>query len=186
MLVVSALTTATSLSLSITPETSPRYEGTNNSNLSADQLEVELGLVGVNLTDLYKSDGGGLSFSDSYKTKFFNSPNDPSDATISHVDGKPVVTGYTNYYLYVKDGEHQPAFYLFSLADWDGIEDIVLTGFWVEPLKGAISHVTIIGANAPIPNLNTVPTPDGGMTALMLGLGLFGVGLLGRSRFLKA
>ena len=91
-------------------------------------------------------------------TSFFNTPNDPSAATIVY-NGGPVASAT---HLLVKDGNQEPAWYLFRLA-WDGIETITLQNFW--PNQGAISHVTLYGGTT-----TQVPEPA--------TIGLFGAGLL--------
>jgi hypothetical protein len=81
------------------------------------------------------------TFQDSYDTEYFNDPDDPQDATISFT-GAPSIS-CPECYLVIKDGNEDPNHYFYDLADWDGISDIVMTGFW--PGQGAISHVSIWG-----------------------------------------
>jgi len=102
------------------------------------------------------SDSG--TFSSSYQTIFSNTVTDPSDALIQYAGG--TVMGCAACYLLVKDGNNSPAQYLFSLAGWNGTEDIILNGFW--PQQGAISNVAIY---------NAVSTPE------PTTLGLMAVGL---------
>jgi hypothetical protein len=113
------------------------------------------------------SDEGPLA--GSYETTFSNTATDPSDALIHYVGGD-YVDAVT--WLLVKDGNNSPAWYLFNLTDlgWNGMEDLVLTGFW--PQNGAISHVTLYGT------ATSVPEPA---TLSLLGAGLIGV-FLGRRR----
>jgi hypothetical protein len=97
---------------------------------------------------------------DWYATDF--DPNvDPEDATITW--NGPGALGCPICYLIVKDGNSTPARYLFDISSWDGLETIVLTGFWVG--KGSISHVGIYLAD----NIELIPEP---VTLLLFGTGL--------------
>ena len=114
------------------------------------------------VTELYKMNVGGGeegSFAGSYSTSFDNTPTDPEDAWIQY-DGEPSISCPTCYLL-VKDGNHNPAWYLFSIDSWNGMDDIHLDGFW--PNQGAISHVSIYAGEVPVP----------------AAVWLFGSGLLG-------
>ena len=85
---------------------------------------------------------------DSYTTVFDENPLDPSKAAITYDLTNSWVDGDTKWLL-VKDGNQDPAWYLFDISDWDGTETLELLGFW--PQNGAISHVAIYGVAAPIP-----------------------------------
>jgi hypothetical protein len=120
---------------------------------------------------LFKGDGGvdGLI---SYAYSW--SPNDvgedgPTGGTIDWLGGDKA--DCPECYLIVKDGNNSPSQYLLSLNDWDGMEQIVLSGFW-EGTQGAISNVAIWGG--------AVSVPEPGMLSL-LGAGLLAAGL-GRRR----
>jgi hypothetical protein len=119
-------------------------------------------------TPTYKSeaDGGAEegSLKDDYNTSF---NGDLSGGTIEW-DGPNYISDAA--YLLVKDGNHEPAWYLFSLSGWDGQETINLSGFW--PEGGAISHVAIFGGGTSV--------PDGGATALLLGVGVLGLAAIRR------
>ena len=125
--------------------------------------------------ELYKQNVGGSEvglLASSYTTTF-NSPSDPSGGTITY-DGGPIVT---DAFLLVKDGNQEPAWYLFDLTgtcpllDWDGMETLELSGFW--PGNGAISHVSLYGTQG-------VPEPT---TMLLLGTGLVFLAGFGRKKF---
>ena len=147
-----------------------------NQNNTADILAFLSGTIGA---ELYKSDVSGTqgngadggTFSSSYNTKFSNTKTDPSDALITYVGAPaPAILG-GSVYLLVKDGNQTPAWYLY-LLNWNGTDEIKMTGFW--PDQGAISHVSLYGAG------NSVP--DGGATAILLGLGVAGLAITRRVR----
>lgn len=172
MAIVGVLIVAsTSWALTITTETLPQWTGTDNSNLNNDQIATIVGYGGT-LDLLYKQDVGAGSdtgsFASSYSTVFDNTPTDPKDATISNVSG-PFISG-TPIYLYVKDGNAMPAYYIFDISAWNGNDTIYLEDFW--PNRGAISHVAIYGTAA-------VPEPA---TLILLGLGLLGIAGIRRKK----
>lgn len=125
-------------------------------------------------TELYKDNVGGIeegSLTGSYETEYFDTPSDPSGAEITYVGG-PIVS--PNAWLVVKDGNQDPAWYLFDLTSlgWDGMEILELENFW--PGRGAISHVSLYGGGG-----HVIPEP----AALALaGSGLLGFGLIARRR----
>ena len=99
----------------------------------------------------------------SYTTTFTNTPSDPSDADITF-DGGLSIGGQA--YMLVKDGNHNPGWYLFDLTalGWDGTSTLDLNNFW--PAGGAISHVAIYGEHT---------VPDAGATVALLGMSLLGM-----------
>lgn len=133
-------------------------------------------IVGAgSLSAVYTQNVGGSeegSFGSSYTTTFSNTPQDPADALIDYISG-PSITG-PSIYLYVKDGNQNPAWYIFNLSalGWNGVDDLNLTGFW--PNQGAISHVTILTGDTG----NRVP--DAGGTLALMGVALCSLGLLRR------
>jgi hypothetical protein len=157
--------------LTITPTTGSPWTGSETKNLSATVVAGKVSYIGP-LFVLYKQDVDdgreeGL-FASSYITTFSPMP-DPKGAEIKYVSG-PYIS-VSPLYLYVKDGNHFPAWYIFELSalSWNGTETIVLEDFWTN--GGAISHVTILGGTT------SVPEPA---MLLLLGLGLVGVAGIGR------
>lgn len=154
--------------LVITPATAPQWIGNQTGQA---QIDAAIAPIIGTATELYKQDVGGPesgSLAGSYTT-VFNA--DFSNATITY-NGGPYV-GPTRWAL-VKDGNNEPAWYLFNLtaAGWNGTETLYFQGFW--PNNGAISHVALYGGSV---------VPDGGSVAMLLGAAL--VGLAGLRRFVK-
>jgi len=136
------------------------------------------------LTLLYKAESGDpLSATPdkeegtlkySYSTEFlFSNEDEYTGAKITY-DGGPAVDCSVHCYLVVKDGEHEPARYLFDLAlspyEWDGVMVLNITGFWQNGVrgsdgKGSISHVAIYG------DISEIPVPA--------AFWLFGTALIG-------
>jgi len=103
------------------------------------------------------------SYADFYETVFSNSPTHPRDALIAYLGGPSVPTGAL--FLYVKDGGQEPAFYVYDLLApsyaWNGVDDLVLNGFWAP--TGSITSLKIFGSPA------AVPEP---FSITLLGMGL--------------
>ncbi len=119
-------------------------------------------------TEQYKQNAGGgeeKPLAGSYQTNF---NGDLSGGSITWTGGA-YLDGQT--FLFVKDGNHSPAWYLFDLDElgWNGTDTINLSGFW--PSNGSISHVSLFGG------FSTVPEPA---TLSLLGIGLFGLAALRR------
>lgn len=173
LLTAGGLFSAGAVTISITPATNPQWTGNNNANMNENQIANAIGFAPGALTEVYKqnvdeaNDSG--DFSTSYQTTFQNSPSDPQDCLIDYISG-PSITG-GSIYLYVKDGNSSPAWYVFDITGWNGTDDLALTGFW--PDNGAISHVALLRGQSP-------SVPDAGATIALLGLGLGSIGLLRR------
>jgi hypothetical protein len=181
-IVAFALTfSAVANALTINPATTaPIAIGDDNSNLSPSQLLLAEPILVGPLTLLYKSEVGGSdsgTFAATYNTVFSDTPTDPSGATISYVSGP--VPGANPLYLYVKDGNAQPAYYVFDVSGWNGSDPIVLVNFW--PQQGAISNLQLLGGStAAVPPPRGGPgvgVPDGGTTVALLGAALALLGL---------
>ena len=157
------------------------FTGTNNSNLSPSEIGTAHSLGTLFL--LYKAEVGGSdsgTFANSYNTAFLDTPTDPSGASITYVGMPALVPSSYPLYLYVKDGNQNPAYYVFDISAWNGIETITLSNFW--PNQGAISNLQILGGNTtgeiPPRDLPGPSVPDGGSTVALLGVALAAVALL--------
>jgi hypothetical protein len=154
---------------------SPVVTGDDNSNLSDAQITSLLSSYSVGpLSAVYQQLLNGAesgSHAGSYTTTFANSPTEPQDADISF-DGGLNLSGFSDLWLYVKDGTSRPAYYLIDLKTlgWDGESALQLRGFW--PNDGSITQVRILG--------NSSAVPDGGVTVALLAAGLSGLGMVRR------
>ena len=170
--------------ITITPETQYNWSGNDPVNPKAGDIPGIVGYSGT-LDELYKQEVGGSEYGDfasSYETSFTNTATDPQNADITYVGGD-YISG-DPLYLLVKDGNHDPIWYIFDLINldlngdgtyeysWNGTDLIQLRGFW--PNQGAISHVSIYGTPVPEP-----------ATMLLLGSGLIGLAGLGRKKLFK-
>lgn len=152
----------------VSPSTPTVAVGTNSSQPSISDIQTATGVSP--LTIAYKKDAvtgtEGGSYKNSYSTTFQNSANDPSGALIEYNSG-PVLS-LDPLFLLVKDGDHNPYWYLFNISSWNGTDTIRLTDFW--PNQGAISNLVIYAGNQ-------TSVPDGATTALLLGIVLLSVGM---------
>lgn len=147
---------------------------TQTSTLTTSEVETLIGYSGT-LDSLYKMDFGGTSsgpYASSYDTTFSNSTTDPSDALIQYITGQDSIT-CPDCFILIKDGNQDPAQYVFNIDYWNGTDGISLQNFW--PNQGAISHVTIYGSSA----TNKVPEPS---ALAIMALGLFVLGAITHRR----
>jgi hypothetical protein len=153
--------------LSITPSSSLYVTSGNQTGVPKilEQIAKEGYVLG---TSQYKKDYDNGAESGDLKNSYSTSFNSSVSGGSVTWDGPGIITG-AQYFL-VKDGNHSPAWYLFDISGWDGKESIEFSNFWLGP--GAISHVAIFGG--------TTSVPDGGATAILLGVGVLGLAALRR------
>lgn len=160
---VLACAAGTALALPISPADVGLIVATGSSS-SEPSLSTIQTLTGVpDLYIAYKKDVPSTesgTLAGSYTTTF---NGDLSGGTIVW-DSPAAAIASSDVYMLVKDGNHDPTWYLFDLSTvWDGMETITLSGFW--PGQGDISNVVIYAGE-------TTSVPDGGTTVLMIGAGL--------------
>lgn len=162
---VLACAAGTALALPISPADVGLIVATGTST-SQPNLSTIQTLTGVpDLYEAYKKDApstesGSHPYAGSY-TATFN--GDLSGGTIVW-DSPAAAIASSDVYMLVKDGNHEPTWYLFDLSTvWDGMETITLSGFW--PAQGSISNIVIYAGQ-------TTSVPDGGTTVLLIGAGL--------------
>lgn len=161
--------------LNVTPGTIPVWYYLKNSNLKIADLEALVSSP-VSLDLVYKQDfGGGESGNAAgyYTTSFSYEPNttDPAGATISWDMGGMGIACPTCYVV-VKDGNHTPNQYIFTLDNWNGTEALEFSGFWLG--QGSISHIAIYNnAGSGGGTIAAIPEPET-YAMLLAGLGLVG------------
>lgn len=111
------------------------------SNCEVECINTVFGTSLTNPDDLlYKADAasGGEegSLAGSYATVY-----NGADATFTYTGG--LSASCPACYLAVKDGNASPDYYFYNLANWNGTDPILLTGFW--PNQGGFSHISIWG-----------------------------------------
>jgi hypothetical protein len=142
---------------------------TDTGNVTTADL---LSLFGITVNEVYKQNVGGAEepANASYTTAFQPSNSNPTGATVTYQGApKPKITGASIYVL-AKGGTTQGN-YIWNITGWDGEDLIDISGLYSG--GGSISHLSILTGDS-------TSVPDGGTTALLLGLGLFGTALVVR------
>jgi hypothetical protein len=180
LLIVMAGYSTASQALTVSPAdcTVPNNCVTSNSTGGNDRNVFSPLLDGLDLLYKYETgsagEDGSATLALSYETTIATeSAGDYIGATVTYQGGGDIVDCSFPCYLAVKDGNHQPARYLFDLTMnglfWNGTDDLVLADFW--PGQGSISNFAIYGTASPIP----VPA-----TIWLFGTAL--IGFVGMSR----
>lgn len=125
-------------------------------------------------TTLYKNSSGSEegTLKDFYSTGYTIGLNG-GDATITWNGGGTFAVAT---YLLAKDGNLGS--YLWDISDWNGTDTIFIPNPWLAD-QGTLktySHVQFWGSS------DTTKVPDGGTTAVLLGLGLVGLSFAARRR----
>jgi hypothetical protein len=148
---------------------------TSGTQTSNPQILSAVALAVGAQTQLYKADSGNtvvedlnMPFANYYTTEYIGSGGDYSGAKITW-DGPNFISANPVYAI-VKDGNQDPAWYLFNISGWNGKDTLEFSGFW--PQSGSISHIEIQGTPGTV--------PDGGMTLMLLGGALVGLETLRR------
>ena len=168
--------------LTITASTQQQFTTTETDDIgSLAELNLDFGTNFSGITELYFADPNGDSGLN-YQTTFTAGEE---GATIDYISGPALNCSNpaTPCLLLVKDGNNQPAQYLFNLSNitnipgttfWNGTDDLVLSGLW--PAQGSISHLELWGVSTSTtttPTTTTTPStvPEPGILVL-LGAGL--------------
>jgi len=170
---------AHALPISLTPSSPSVASGSDTSQAAINgKISAWVGQLDI----LYKAVQGGSpseegSFMGSYSTQY-GIPLPKASATITY-DGAPDPYINTNpVYLLIKGGNvNLPLleWYLFDISGWNGMETIQLSNFYGGN-QGKISHISIYGGES------TTNVPDGGSTAVLLGVSLLGLSFVARRR----
>ena len=163
LLLAAMISTASAHALLITPDDAIDFGPENRMNQIRAVLSAEHSLTSETFEYTTEGEAGGAAHE--YEVTFSNTISNPSDALIEWM-GEGYLMGATH--MLVKDGNHDPGWYLFDISGWDGMETIELNAFW--PAGGAISNIRMYGGVS-------VPEPE---TLAMFALGL--VALFGTAR----
>lgn len=150
----------------------------DNSMPSPEEFADLVGLDDDSVTILYKDNAGGSeegSLTGSYSTDYTpadEKEDEASGAIITYTGGTSI--SCPECYLWVKDGNHNPSVYVFDISWWNGIETLILDGFWTG--GGAISNLGIFGRPG-----GDMQVPEPGTLGL-LGIAALGLGLVRRRR----
>jgi hypothetical protein len=156
----------------------PDCTGTNGGQDSTF-LTSQCSVSSTGLELLYKFNIGGQE--DGLFQGLFSSTGLTAPGTMTLTDTfAGALTGYTSFWLVVKDGNADPGRYGYNItSNWAGDGFIQLNDFWTNPDRGEISHVALFGAGGGCTTdcFNEVPEPG---SLGLAGLALLGAGLARR------
>jgi len=165
--IVLVLASSQSQALVLTPSDATSSTAINSNLTTLAEINAAFSTSYTDLALLWKGEtdsaptGQDGSLADSY---LWDVDSPANSGTIEYVEGQDTASCPTCV-LIVKDGRSDPAQYLFDLGSWDGMEDIVLSGFWSEK-EDAISNVALWGDST------SVAEPS---ALMLMSLGLLGL-----------
>jgi hypothetical protein len=144
----------------ITPATLPPFVFTSDDNSSPSLATVAGWVMLPSVDELYKQNSGGAeekTFASSYSASITPAA-DYEDILFEYDAG--ATFGDPNLFALIKDGNQEPAIYVFNISNWDRVSDLRFLDFWRSPVQGSISHFSIYGGDDPPGGgLGGVPEP---------------------------
>lgn len=159
------------------PSPSFNGAGVNDSDAAMQRL------TGIDcLEQLYKDDGQESGDVDLFETDL--DAGNSTTVILDYTGTGSFFDMYSHGYIVVKGGSNDPRWVYYSLAGWDGIENIQVTNADLadnnQGKKPGVSHVSVYGCEG------TTNVPEGGASVALLGLALGGLGAARRFMVKKA